>query len=85
MKRLRRGLGDARLHGVVVDALGIVKISAESFQEREAKKILDRAEKRLRAHQIVSLAGLWDELGDVVAGAVQQTAKRLLALGQCNT
>lgn len=81
MKRLRRGLGDAHLHGVVLDALGVVRISAESFQEREAKKTLDRTEKRLRAGQIITLAGLCDELGDVLAGAVQQTAKRLLSLG----
>ena len=82
MKRLRSRLGDAHLHGVVLNAIGVVRISAASFQEREAKKMLDRAEKRLRARQIVSLAGLWgDELGDVLAGAVQQTAKRLLALG----
>ena len=81
MKRLRRGLGDAHLYGVVLDAIDVVRVSATSFQEREAKKTLDRAEKHLRARQIVSLSGLWGELGDVLAGAVQQTAKRLLALG----
>ena len=81
MKRLRRGLGDGHLYGVVLDAVSVVSISAASFQEKEAKNALDRVEKRLRARQIISLSSLCDELGGVLAGAVQTTAKKLLSLG----
>ena len=81
MKRFRRGLGDGHLDGVVMDSLDMVKISATSFGEKEVMKTLDRVKKLIHDHKIVSISGLWNELGDHISKAVLHTTKKLLDLG----